>query len=247
MTTSHRRGALLLVGGEEFLPGNEAHDRMIVDDALALGEPGPAFVVATAAARQGPDRAVSTAQGWFARLGLQVEELPLRTRGQAMTAAISERAATGSMFYLCGGDPGLVIRTLAGTPAWSAILRAWRRGAVLAGSSAGAMALGSWTLIRARMPGDARREPRPALDLVPGVAVVPHFASFGHGWVPSSFEALRREEATLVGIDERTAAVRLDGEWRVMGAGSVTVIDPSGRARRFGSGDRISGMPAPRR
>ena len=37
-------------------------------------------------------------------------------------------------------------------------------GAALAGSSAGAMAMGQWTLIRGRHPGDRRRRYRDASD-----------------------------------------------------------------------------------
>ena len=65
----------------------------------------------------------------------------------------------------------------------------WRaRGAVLAGSSAGAMAFGEWTLLRQRMPGDARRRPSPALGLVPRVAVIPHYDAFGEDWLDSARE-----------------------------------------------------------
>lgn len=238
-----RRGPLILVGGEEFLPGNEPHDELFVGAARALDRSGSAYVVATAAVRQDPDTAVSTARGWFDGLGLRVEELPLRTRGQATSTAAGERARSGRGFYLCGGDPGLVVKTLAGS-GWEGILAAWRGGAALAGSSAGAMALGEWTLIRARMPGDARREPRPALAVVPGIAVVPHYRSFGHRWVPSASRAL--PGATLLGIDERTAAVWTDGVWRVSGPGAVTVVG-DGHERCYTSGQRIRGIRAPRR
>lgn len=247
MTRGRRRGPLALVGGDEFLPGNEPQDELLIRAAGSLGRHRQAFVIATAAARQDPDRAVATATDWFASLGLPVEELPLRTRGSAMSADLARTASQGSFFYLCGGDPGLVVTTLIDTPVWAAIVSAWRGGAALGGSSAGAMALGTWTLIRARMPGDARREPRPALDLVPGIAVLPHFATFGRTWLPSAAHGLSEESAVLVGIDERTALVQAEGAWRVFGAGSVTVIEPSGGEHRRDAGDRAMGVPAPRR
>jgi cyanophycinase len=243
-TRSRGVGPLALVGGEEFLPGNEPHDELLVTAGQRLGTDRPAFVIATAAARQGPDRAVETARAWFGALGLRVEELELRTRGQARSEAIARQAERGRFFYLCGGDPGLVVATLRGTPAWEAVLGAWRRGAPLAGSSAGAMALGEWTLIRARVPGDARRQPRESLSVVPGVAVVPHFAEFGHRWVPSAKEALAARDATLLGIDVRTAAVLVGGVWRVLGAGAVTVMS-GGHERRFAAGDVVHGFPRP--
>ena len=79
------------------------------------------------------------------------------------------------------------------------------RGSPAPSTSAGAMAMGSWTLIRERMPGDDRRRYGEALNLVPGVAVLPHFDAFGKNWVPSALE--RAPAGTpLVGIDERTGA-----------------------------------------
>jgi cyanophycinase len=232
-------GPLALVGGDELRPGNEPQDRILVD---AAGD-GPAFVIATAAARQRPDLAVANAQRWFGALGLEVVELPLTKRSHATSPEIAARARSGRFFYLVGGDPGLVPKVLADTPAWTAIVDAWGDGAALAGSSAGAMAMGAWTLIRDRMPGDDRRRYRDALGLVPNVAVVPHLSTFGERWIPSALEAAP-DDALLLGIDERTAAVFLDGSWRVEGRGSVVVVTARGRAS-FDPGTEIVGLPAP--
>lgn len=233
-------GPLALVGGDELKPGNEPHDEVLT----AAAGSGPAFVLATAAARQRPDLAVSNARRWFARLGLEVEELPVLRRSQATSAEVVARAAGGRFFYLVGGDPGHVATTLRDTPVWSAIVEAWRAGAALAGSSAGAMAMGRWTLIRARMPGDAARRYRDALGLVPDVAVIPHFTTFGRTWVGSALESRPTPDTILVGVDERAAAVWKEGGWRAMGAGGVTVITSSGE-RRFEPDGTIEGLPAP--
>ncbi len=167
-------------------------------------------MLATAAGRQRPDLAVANAVRWFGGLGLEVEELPAIRRSDVTSPSNVERARAGRFFYLVGGDPGLVPRTLADSPLWAAIVAAWREGAALAGSSAGAMALCEWTLVRARMPGDERRRYVPALGLVPGVAFLPHFETFGHRWVPSASE---RDDVVLLGVDERTAALWNDGRW----------------------------------
>ncbi|MBA2255134.1 MAG: Type 1 glutamine amidotransferase-like domain-containing protein, partial [Chloroflexi bacterium] len=191
------------------------------------------------------DAAVATARRWFDGLGLTVEELPVRTRIQAASAVTAARAASGALFYLCGGDPGVVPKVLAGTSTWSAIVEAWRGGAALAGSSAGAMALAEWTLIRGRVPGDADRQPRPALGLVRGVAVIPHFETFGHRWLPSTQGPSGLAGATLLGIDERSAAIWVDGRWLALGAGGVTIMR-AGEEVRFEPGQEIDGLPAPR-
>ena len=237
-------GPLALVGGDEFRPGNEPHDERLVQAANRLDPAAPAFIVASAAAREGADQAVATARAWFAGLGLDVEELPLRTRRQARDRAIVERAREGRFFYLTGGDPGLVVEILVDTPAWKAIVEAWQNGTVLAGSSAGALAFGAWTLARRAEPGNVLRNARPALGLVAGVVVVPHFATVGPQWVPAIRPAVTAFGGILLGLDERTAALWSDGEWRAFGAGSVVVIDTHGE-RRFSSGELIAGLPLP--
>jgi cyanophycinase len=201
-------------------------------------------VIATAAVRQDPDAAVGTARQWLAGLGLGIEELRLRTRHEARSDATCAAASRGSLFYLCGGDPGIVPTTLDRTSGWRAVIEAWQAGAALAGSSAGAMALGEWTLIRARMPGDARREPRPGLTVVPRVAVLPHYSDFGQRWVDSAMAGLTGKGAVLVGIDARTAAFWADGTWTAMGTGSVVVIEGDAE-RRYSSGETITGIPQP--
>jgi cyanophycinase len=229
-------GPLALVGGDELKPGNEPQDEVLVRAAAgALG-----FVLATAAGRQRPELAVANAVRWFGGLGQEMRELPAIRRSDVTSAANVELARAGRLFYLVGGDPGLVPKTLAGTPLWDAVARAWRGGAALAGSSAGAMALCAWTLVRERMPGDHRRRAVPGLDLVPGTAVLPHFASFGHRWV----DGAERDDLVLLGLDERTAAVWQDGSWRALGDGAVTVIR-AGSRRRFEAGARVDGLPQP--
>jgi cyanophycinase len=231
-------GPLVLTGGAEFMPGNEPHDRAFL--MAAAGR--PIYIVAAAAVRQDPDRAVATARRWFGSLGADVEELRLRGRRDGRDRGIVAAAQDAGGVYLCGGDPGLVIELLRDTPAWDAVADAWRHGAALGGSSAGAMALGEWSLIRAGMSHDRRRF-APALGLLPSVAVVPHLDEFGERWLPS----LRppRSGVTLLGLDTRTAAIWRPGiGWRAMGRGRVVVIRDANRQTRT-DGGRPTGIGRP--
>ena len=231
-------GVLALVGGDEFNPGNEQQDRMLAEAAL----PGPAFVVPTAAGRQGPEKAVAHATRWFKQFGLNLQELPVLKRADANSKELAALARTGGFFYLVGGDPGLVAQVLHSSRVWSAIFEAWLQGSSLAGSSAGAMALGSHSLIRATWPNRFNRRPTEALGLVPEVAVLPHFETFGHRWVESAEKEL--PGATLLGVDERSAAVWIKNEWLACGPGAVTVIKGS-KASPHPSGSKILGLAAP--
>jgi cyanophycinase len=233
-------GMLALVGGDEFNPGNEEQDRMLA----AAARPGAAFVVPTAAARQKPELSVAHAVAWFHRLGLELQELPVLKRSDANSVPLAERARSGGFFYLVGGDPGLVATVLRGSAVWSAMFEAWREGAALAGSSAGAMALASHTLVRAKWPVHYNRRPVDALAVVPKTAVLPHYDTFGHRWVESAQAAA--PDLCLLGIDERSAVVWDGAKWLAAGAGAVTVIRRA-KLARFASGQEVSGLPRPAR
>src|ERR1700674_909984 len=212
-------GLLALVGGDEFNPGNEEQDRLLA----AAARRGPAFVVPTAAARQKPSQSVTHAITWFRQFKLEVRELPVLKRSDANSTTLAQRARGGGFFYLVGGDPGLVAKVLRGSAVWTAIFEAWREGAALAGSSAGAMALCSHTLVMATWPHHFNRRPADALGVLPKTAVLPHFNTFGERWVESA--QATAPELDLLGIDERSAAIWTPGaEWRAAGPGAVTVI-----------------------
>jgi cyanophycinase len=233
-------GLLALVGGDEFKPGNDEQDRMLA----AAAKRGPAYVVPTAAARQGPEESVAHATSWFRRFGLDLVELPVLKRTDANSKDLAERARGGGFFYLVGGDPGHVAQVLRSSRVWGAIFEAWRDGAALAGSSAGAMALCSHTLIRATWPNRFNRRPNDALGVVPDTAVLPHFDTFGHRWIESAQKEL--PGTTLLGIDERSAALWVDGAWRAAGPGAVTVIQGD-KTSRHATGEKITGLRAPAR
>jgi cyanophycinase len=232
---------LSLVGGDELKPGNEPQDEALIRSAPDR----PAYVVATAAARGRPDLAVENAARWFAGLGCEMEELRVRSRSDAGSKETAALARAGGLFYLVGGDPGLVVDVLRGSRVWNAIVDAWRGGAALAGSSAGAMAFGEWSLIRGgRWPKRDERRYKPALALVPKVAVIPHHDTFGAAW-RTSVGVAKPDDAVLLGLDERTAAVWDEGTWTALGAGAVTLSEAGTELRTFRSGAAIEGIPRP--
>src|ERR1700694_4888369 len=218
-------GPLALVGGDEFHPGNEAQDALLCEAAGGR----PAYIVATAA-RDNPEAAVATAQRWFRRFDVDVTELRVRTITDARSTATAEQAKGAGLIYICGGDPGRVAQ-------------AWRAGCALAGSSAGAMALCEWSLVRRGFPGHTDRRGLEALNLVPGSAFLPHYDTFGERWIPSAQESVG-VDTLLIGVDERSAAVWGDGAWSAMGPGRVVLVKGDER-RVFPAPTPVDGMPQP--
>jgi cyanophycinase len=186
---------------------------------------------------------VESARNWFRGLGLEVRELRIRSREDARSAEVAAAAAAAGLVYIAGGDPGFVVQTLRASPVWKAIAAAWRAGAALAGSSAGAMALCQWCLVQTNWPGEIDERSVDALGLIPGTAILPHFDVLGDAWVSWAQEGLD-DGAKVVGIDERTAAVLRDGRWEVFGPGAVTVLH-GGLRNRHVAGESIKEMSNP--
>ncbi|MDQ4071205.1 MAG: Type 1 glutamine amidotransferase-like domain-containing protein [Actinomycetota bacterium] len=206
-------GPLALVGGGEWQEG------CTFDQAL-LAETGAeeVLVLPTAAAYEHPERAVETAERWFSGLGAKARGLMVLARPDAENEANAAALREARFIYLSGGSPLHLRSVLKDSPAWYALFQAWQDGAVLAGSSAGAMAL-----------CDPMVDPRGGaftlgLGLLAQVAIIPHHDT----WSPEKAKrtiTLAPPGLPVVAIDERTALIRgQDGQWRVEGAGSVVVF-----------------------
>ena len=98
-----------------------------------------------------------------------------------------------------------------------AIMEAVEEGAVLAGSSAGAMVLGS--LMRRPHNGGWIE----ALGIVPGVAVLPHHERSDPAETSRQLQSQVPGDLTVLGIDARSGCIGRPGSWRAVGSGKVTV------------------------
>jgi cyanophycinase len=250
MIDAHRTrpGALALVGSGEYLPQMEATDRFLLD---TLGGPAAARVVVipTASALElgMPEHWNSMGVEHFRALGAQVTPLMLLTRDDAHDEQVLAGLRGANLFYFSGGNPEHVIEMLRDTPAWQIIRDGYLGGAVLAGCSAGAMMLGSYTLsVRAVMRGQSPRW-LPALGVAPGIVLMPHFDRVADYASPEMFRSILATapaSATLVGVDEDTALVHLPGDtkqrWHIMGRQTVSVFDGEGRRAIYRAGDIVA-------
>ncbi len=217
-------GPLALVGGGEWTEGCSFDA-----DLLSASGGDQVLVLPTAAAYAHPERTVMTAAEWFGPLGAQVEGLMVLGRADAEDAGAADVVRRARFIYLGGGSPLHLRSVLKGSAVFSALAEAWRGGAVVAGSAAGAMAL-----------TDPMVDPRGGaltvgLGLVDHLAVVPHFGDThedAHGEKLHRSVALAPAGLPVVGIPERTALLRdPDGSWRQGGSGSVAVFVDGASAR----------------
>lgn len=215
-------GSLVLEGGAEFGGRMADVDRQAL--ALAGGVQAPVVILPTAAA---PDHnhqhAGNNGLHWFRGLGATNVSLAMVIdQASANDPEIALAVRTARLIYLLGGFPAYLEQSLRASSVWTAALEAYQSGAVIAGSSAGAMVLCEDYFD----PGTGQT--RPGLGMLPRMCVIPHHNTFGQQWAGKLRELL--PQSILLGIAEQTGIVSQAGRsdsWTVHGGGKVTVYFPS--------------------
>lgn len=208
-------GPLALVGGAEWRPGCDFDAEL-----LAASGGREVLILPTAAAYEHPERAVAQAGEWFTGLGGKAVGLDVLRRRDALDADRVAAVRAARFVYLSGGSPLHLRSVLKETPLWDALVAAWADGAVVAGSSAGAMVL-----------GDPMVDPRGGAFTV-GLGLVVDLAVLAHAepdvdriHVHQRTFELATHGLPVAAITERTALLRdPDGTWRAEGEGTVRVF-----------------------
>ncbi len=219
------RGPLILHGGGTF-----RHE--VAADIIALAGPDPRLCLIDTA---------DNGQGEIYRLfddfwGVRLSVLNLQPGDTALPDVVATlRACTG--FFFGGGAPQRLSETFRprgrDTPALAAIRERFEeQGAVVAGSSAGAMVVGPVTLCECGAKSSVLAVTRGELFTAPGfdllnepVLIDAHF--FAHGLLGRHMFALARDRIPVgVGIDEDTAVLVPGdgGPWVVLAGKSVAIV-----------------------
>lgn len=221
-------GTLLIIGGAEDKDGKcEILSRFV---EMSGKTKGPLIVVTTAT--QEPESVGQEYDKIFKRLGAgNVEVLDLNTRqkaNQKQTAELLEKA--GGIFF-SGGDQLRITSTLGGTIANESLKKAYLKGVIIAGTSAGASGMSSTMIVE----GDSDEAPKlntikmaPGLGLIEEVVVDQHFAQRGR--IGRLLSAVAHNPYILgIGVDEDTAVlVYPDAKLEIIGSQTVTFIDGRG-------------------
>ena len=222
-------GPVALHGGGEFLPGDEPFLLAILALAPRVDGVIRVAVVPTAAARGRPNLAAANGVAAFRRVAdgipVVVEAVRVVDAASAADAALAERLATAGLIHLPGGDPDIIPTLYPGTAAWAAMQRAHASGAVVAGASAGAMALAAWTWTR---DGGMR-----GLGVVPGIGVAPHADAASWDQVLARYGAAVPPDLDFIGLAERTGVIvrpAAGDPWEVVGEGEARWLSAAARA-----------------
>ncbi|GAB3594223.1 cyanophycinase [Angustibacter peucedani] len=222
-----RRGRkrLLIIGGAEDKLGPARVLRRFV--RLAGGTDARVVVIPTASSVE--DEMVVVYRSVFQRLGVPtVTAVRPQTRTEADDPELAAALDDATGVFMTGGNQLKLAQVVAGTAVGDAVLAAYERGAVVAGTSAGASIMSSHMISM----GDEGVTPRQrasqlsvGLGLLPQVIVDQHFDQRSRYGRLLSLVALSPSLLGM-GIDEDTAALVTDGRSvEVLGSGAVFVVD----------------------
>lgn len=220
------KGHLVIIGGAE----DRTDEKRVLARVVELsGGDNAHMVVLTTASSLGPEveKVYHTA---FTALGArQVTTLHIHDRLAANDPALADVILNATGIFMTGGDQSRLAAILGGSECGKAMHRAFkRRGACVAGTSAGASAISE------HMVASGRKGVHPKkgmLNLVPGLGLLNRVIidqHFSQRHRLGRLLSIVAQNPFLIGlgIDEDTAVVvDPNTELEVIGAGAVTIVD----------------------
>src|SRR5687768_11368047 len=245
-------GYLMIIGGADRLDPDALIARFflgLVERVAAHSDQRDIVIVSTATRH--PEILTTEYVRIFSRLGYDPKRLhaPLiRNRDEAHDPHNVHLLESAAGIFLTGGDQYSLTQVLDRTPCEQAIMQAYDKGAVVAGTSAGATAMGRPMVVAGGGSGELRMG---MVQISNGLAwagenliIDTHFGARGR--FPRLTAAVAEHPESLgIGIDENTCLlVSSGGHCTVVGTGVVYFVDASdaqvNSAREAHSGEPIS-------
>lgn len=218
----NKNGTLIIIGGREDKTGEMEILKEVVQHT------GRAKLVIATVASKIPNELWNDYKKIFNSLGIKnIEHFGAEQHAEACDPkklTIFDQART---VFFTGGDQLKITTKLGGTPIYDRILEIFKNGGIIAGTSAGAAAMGKNMLI-----GSESSESHkvgnwmmaPGLGLIEDIIIDQHFAQRGR--IGRLLGAVALNPGILgIGIDEDTAIVIQDGGFKVIGKNAVYVVD----------------------
>jgi cyanophycinase len=226
-TPQATKTAVLVIGGAE----DKVHGREILHTFFGRAGATDAHIAIIPSASREPTIIGARYLSIFEEMGAKkVEVLDIRERQQCDEPNVQACLAACTGVFLTGGDQLRLCAVLADTSAMDMIRMRVQRGQLtLAGTSAGAAVMGHHMIAGG---GSGESPNRSLVDMAIGLGILPdaivdqHFHNRNRmGRLISAIAC--HPDRLGIGIDEDTCAlVEKDGTLRVMGKGTVTIVDP---------------------
>jgi cyanophycinase len=216
-------GSLIAIGGAE-----DREDTMIILSYIAERIGSGKLVISTLASGYA-DEVWEIYRTLFTSMGVKsVKRLCMDHRDESLEDPRLDVLADATAVFFTGGDQLRITTRLGGTALSERIEQIYRQGGIIAGTSAGATALGEMMLVGSPVEGICKlRDIRmtPGLGLVKNVIIDQHFSERGR--IRRLLGAVAENPRMLgIGVDEDTAVVvESDGAFHAIGSGAVYVVD----------------------
>lgn len=228
-------GYLMVIGGADRLDPRASIARLFLQHVeLTEANSKQRDIVLISSATRHPTVLTDDYRHIFERLGVNSSRIhaPLiRNHDEANREDIAQILASAAGIYITGGDQYLLTQVLDRTPAEVAMREAYLRGAVVAGTSAGATAMGRPMIVAGGGTGELRLG---AVQISGGLGWVgedtiidTHFGARGR--FPRLAAAIAEHpEALGIGVDENTCLlVDANKHCTVQGTGVAYFVDGS--------------------
>ena len=224
-------GPLLVIGGAE----DKLRRRTILKEFVgASGGPDARIALIPTASSLG-DEVVEVYDALFRRLGAgEVAAVRPESREEAHDPDLVKAVGEATGVFMTGGNQLKLSAIVCGTPLGDAIVEAHQRGAVVAGTSAGASIQSSHMVafgVGGATPKQRMTQVAAGLGLVSSAVIDQHFDQRNR-YGRLLMIVAQSPQLLGIGVDEDTCAViTRDDEGhevlRVLGRGSVTILDPA--------------------
>ncbi len=226
MIEASKTGSLIIIGGAE----DKKRDPIILKEFIRMAGSDRAKIVIMTVATELPQEVGSEYVRIFKDLAgpnSEVTTVDVETRDQANCPEAIARIEAATAVFFTGGDQFRITRLLGGTKLDMTLHDRYEKGLVLAGTSAGASMMSSIMIIHGPAETTARvgmTRLGAGMEFLPGVIIDQHFAQRGR--INRLLTAIAQYPHHLgIGIDENTAIIVEGNICRVVGAGSITVLD----------------------
>lgn len=215
---------LMAVGGGAF---EDAADVLGEFLDLVKTNTDPHLVVMTVATNE-PEKASKKYDALFRKHKVRhVSIIDVSERNDAYDEKALKKIDEADALFFTGGDQLNVTSLMGGTPLHNLIHKKYTEGFIIAGTSAGAMMMSNSMIVSGSgdsAPAVSGVEIAPGMDLISDTTIDTHFSQRGR--YGRLLTAVAHYPQNLgIGIDEQTAIVVRGNEFKVVGAGVVTIID----------------------
>jgi cyanophycinase len=216
-------GSLIAIGGAE-----DREDTKIILGNLAERIGSGTLVISTLASGYA-DEVWEIYRMLFTSMGVKrIKHLCMDHRDESPKDPRLDVLADAAAVFFTGGDQLRITTRLGGTPLSERIEEIYMRGGIIAGTSAGATALGEMMLVGSPAEGICKlRDVKmtPGLGLAKDMIIDQHFSERGR--IRRLLGAVAENPRMLgIGVDEDTAVViEGDGSFHALGSGAVYVVD----------------------